>query len=339
MTRDPPERPTFIGALKDSALSSVTTVSVLTFVLVAVKVFRASGMEASTTAAVVIGADLVALLEGVILTLLPSFIGLVIAGAIGWWAWWVPRNGVEAACRKEFLNLDHVTAWTLVAIGFLTVPSPLLVPAIPMFFCGWALFRHVWDDTWIKNARRTTYALVCLLGIGWILAAISAIEIPWGFVLGLSIAIALIALDTRRRPHATRDPKWIRRTRVLTLLACFVSAILNIYYLALSPTVWLPLRQIELTTQTPPRLKDEVLPREFGAYVLSSDDKRVILLVDDPRAVVELRPDDLEPHPPICVPERSGLPRELFLRPVQLFGIEEDPDTPYLPCNDTRDAS
>ncbi len=56
------------------ALASVPALSILTFVIVAVKVFRASGMETSTTVAIVSTADVIALLKGVVLTLLPGFL-------------------------------------------------------------------------------------------------------------------------------------------------------------------------------------------------------------------------------------------------------------------------
>jgi hypothetical protein len=321
---------TFLDKL--GAVSSISSVSAVTFILVAIKVFRASGMEASTTVAVVSGADILTLLEGVILTLLPSFIGLVTAAAIWWWSRKLPEGGDREASRKAFLDQDHLTAWVLVTVGFFTVPSVLLIPAIPMLLSAFWLFRHIRDAGWIRVLRVIVPILWVVVIVVWAIAGIAARAWPAFallFVVTTVSGLWLLFGDHDKLPSRKRLT-WYGRAIALT---CFVAVVLNLYFLALSPTVWLPRRLIDTESGEAVVVGEVTMPDRFGAYVLSTDDEKVSLLLDDPRAVVEVGPGVVAPLPPICVPPRPNvLARALFLRPVQLLGLEPDPGTPYSTC-------
>jgi len=72
----------FFDTLRGAILSSIPALSALVFVVVAVKVFRASYMETTTTVSIVSNADPFQLLKGVILTLLPGFLAALVAAAV-----------------------------------------------------------------------------------------------------------------------------------------------------------------------------------------------------------------------------------------------------------------
>ena len=268
---------TFVENFRGKVLSSIPAVSALTFVLVAVKVYRAAGMEASTTVAIVSGADIVALLEGVILTLLPSFLALLVSAAIWWWARGLRFSEAKETPGQALLSIDHVTAWILVAVGFLTLPWPFFVVLFVPFMM---------IDVWL---------FLCLRG---------------------------------KQPGLG----WARRSRRALLTSCVVVGGFNVAFLALSPTVWLPLRSITILPGHSVELKGASLSNPLGAYVLSQDDKRVVLLLDSPRAVIEVDPSIVEPRPPICIPEPATLRHLLYLRPVQVLHLEGDPGSPYPIC-------
>lgn len=136
---EPPSAVTagFFNTLRGSILSSIPALSALTFVIVAVKVFRASGMEATTTVSIVNSADVVTLLKGVILTLLPGFLAAVAAASLWWWADAVPAadvRGDPGLAARALLSPQAGFAWAMVTMTFFTVSWPiflfLLVPAL-----------------------------------------------------------------------------------------------------------------------------------------------------------------------------------------------------------------
>ena len=144
-----------------------------------------------------------------------------------------------------------------------------------------------------------------------LLIAALADAIPWtAFVIVLVPLLVLLS----------------RTLRVFGLVA----AAAFIGLLTLSPTVWLPLRQIEFTG-APPTLKNGALPTRVAAYVLSTDDKGMSLLIDDPRAVVDVTKSEVKREMPLCVPEESSW-RVLTTRASQELGVDVDPHSPYPTC-------
>src|ERR1700682_5180372 len=93
-----------LKTLQGTVWSSIPALSVLVFFAVTVKVFRAARMETTTTVAIVSSADTVALLKGVVLTLLPGFLAGVVAAGIWWWSGFVvsvdANTGKDAAPAK-----------------------------------------------------------------------------------------------------------------------------------------------------------------------------------------------------------------------------------------------
>lgn len=119
----------FFETLRGGVLSSIPALSALVFVVVAVKVFRTSGMEATTTVAVVSTADVVALLKGVILTLLPGFLAGLTAASMWWWAGVLPKKGEEArtAAHAALVSPQAFLAWAMIVMAFFTISWPIFL--------------------------------------------------------------------------------------------------------------------------------------------------------------------------------------------------------------------
>jgi hypothetical protein len=270
----------FFETLRGGVLSSIPALSVLVFLIVAVKVFRASGMEATTTVAVVSSADTFALLKGVILTLLPGFLAGVTAASMWWWAGVLPTSadGLDGrvAALEALRSPQAVLAWALVVMAFFTISWPIFL----------ALFLPLAGATYV-----------------------------------------LLRESRGRRLELTRSLR--PALRAFGLAAAAVS----IGYLTLTPSVWLPLRTITVAEGQTITLQDQRLPQRFAAYVLSRDDRDASLLLADPRAVIQVSSEALEPAMPLCVPPESRA-RPLFLRLSQVLRIDPDFHSPYEPCPD-----
>jgi hypothetical protein len=188
------------------------------------------------------------------------------------------------------------------------------------------------DDRWIKVLRVGVPIALAVAVVTWIGVGINSRPRPFFVILLLALIVTglwVFFRDQGKIPRAV----WMEGFRFAIWITCIGAIVANVYFLALSPTVWLPRRLMQIEPGKSEVLDRAARPHQFGAYVLSSDDKRVILLLDERRAVVEVAPDMVAPHPPICVPARSGwLTRKLFLRPVQLLGLEADPGSPYVTC-------
>jgi hypothetical protein len=283
-TPAPEPTKTLSETVRSGILTSIPLVSALTFVIVAIKVFRVSGMETTTTVAIVSTADALALLKGVVLTLLPGFLEVLTAAAIWAWRSVVPIEDVEdgpkvkAAARAALFSPEAAVAWALIVTAFFTIAWPIFA----LFFVP--------------------------------MAATTA-------------SLASQALTGMRRSRT-----WLRRWRRALGVVSIAIAAVAICLLALAPTVWTPLRTVTFApNHPPPTLQGKPLAQRVAAYVLNEDDKRVTLLVDHPRGVVELAPDDLEPAKPFCVPPESSS-RWLSLRLSQVVHIDPDNHSPYQVC-------
>jgi hypothetical protein len=251
------------------------------FVAVAIKVFRASNMETTTTVAVVSSADLVNLLEGVILTLLPGFLAGVVAISIWWWSRDLTDPTLAAQgsghARQLLRSPRTVVVWVLLAVAFYTITWPLFVI----------------------------------------------------FLIPVGTMTVLLAGQERGRWHdagATRTLlRWMRGLSA-------VLAIGAILLIALSPTVWLPLRAIHLQPGTQPVMFDKKqLPARFAAFVLSSNSETTSLLLNSPRGVMVIPTKEIQPNPPLCVPSVSSL-RWANLRASQVIHLDHDYGSPYPTC-------
>jgi hypothetical protein len=276
---------TLSETVRSGILTSIPLVSALTFVIVAIKVFRVSGMETTTTVAIVSTADTLALLKGVVLTLLPGFLEVLTAAAV--WAYrsvlpiqdLADGDDLKKAARGALLSPEAAVAWALTVTAFFTIAWPIFA----LFFLP--------------------------------MAATTA-------------SLALESVTGRRR--GTR--RWLRRWhRALGVVSIAIAAV-AICLLALAPTVWTPLRAVTFApNHAPATLQGKQLEPKLAAYVLNEDDKGVTLLVDDPRGVVELGADELEPDKPFCVAPESST-RWLSLRLSQVVHIDQDNHSPYQVC-------
>jgi hypothetical protein len=329
----------FFDTLWVGVLASIPALTALVFVIVAVKVFRASMMETTTTNAIVSTADVFALLKGVILTLLPGFLAALVALSIWWWAAVLPERldgpKVREKSRHGLLSPQALWAWAMIVMAFFTVWWPIfLLLLVPVLAATAALIplslRTEHPGVTASSRRRmlVVYALVPAALVCVMLAAKLAAGFSWPvfFVVLVPLIVVPEAVIFGLRPPTSATIGLSRALKVfgLTAAAVFVGL------LTLAPTVWLPLRTITFTGE-PPTLKSHALPHRVAAYVLSRDDQGASLLLSHPRAVIQVGPDEIEDAMPLCVPPESRL-RVLTVRASQVLGIDADPHSPYDVC-------
>ena len=324
----------FFDSIRGAIFTSIPALSALVFVVVSVKVFRASRMETTTTVAIVSNADDFQLLKGIVLTLLPGFLAGLTAAAIWWWAAVLPERlegpDARADAERALFSPQAVWAWAMVVMAFFTIWWPVfLVLFVPVLAATGALIPVALGASGVS---RRTVALV--RGAVAVVAARARARGGGGLAVSWSsLVIVLVPLVVTPeavlfglRPRA-RGTLPLRRTlKVFGLVAAAVF----IGLLTLAPTVWLPLRTVTFNGP-PPTLKNGQLPQQVAAYVLSSDDKGSSLLLDNPRAVVDVTRAQVERRMPLCVPPESKL-RVLTTRASQVVGIDEDPHSPYDTC-------
>jgi hypothetical protein len=331
----------FFETLRIGVLTSFPALSALIFVIVAVKVFRASIMESTTTVAIVSTADIFVVLKGVILTLLPGFLAGLTAASIWWWANVLPERGdgeqPQEAAKRALLAPQAALAWSLTVMAFFTIWWPVfLILLVPVLATTVALVPQALGLERADGAK-TPPGAVLVWGVAPALAidallvtkAVGAISWP-AFIIILTPALVIPAalIYGWVNPGGAGIP--LRRT-----LKSFglVAAAVFIGVLTLSSSVWLPLRLITLTG-TPPTLKHhEPLPHQFAAFVLSRDSHGASLLLNSPRAVVQVGPNDIAKEMPLCVPPESAW-RVLTTRASQVLGFDADPHAPYATCPD-----
>jgi hypothetical protein len=278
----------FFDTLRGAILTSIPVLSALVFVVVAVKVFRASHMETTTTVAIVSNADVFQLLKGIILTLLPGFLAALVAAAVWWWGEVLPErlDAPDAAgrARRGLYSPQAVWAWAMIVTAFFTVWWPvfllLLVPVLAT--TGAVVPVAVGASGSSPATTRTVRIAVAVVAIALVGAA-AASAISWATFVILLVPFVVLpeAILYGLRPHGRATLPLGSALRVFGLVA----AALFIGLLTLAPTVWLPLREVTFTG-TPPTLKNGRLPRKVAAYLLSTSDTRSSLLLDNPRAVI-----------------------------------------------------
>ena len=323
----------FFDTLRGAILASIPALSALVFVVVAVKVFRASFMETTTTVSIVSNADPFQLLKGIVLTLLPGFLAALVAASVWWWGGILPaRLDEEDApedARRGLFSPQAVWAWAMAVTAFFTIWWPVfLVLLVPVLAVTGALVPVALHRSGTSRSAATVVrACVAVAAVALLITTLAGAIPRTAFVIVLVPLLVLPeAVLYGLRPHERATLPLSRTLRVFGLVA----AAAFIGLLTLSPSVWLPLRQIEFTG-APPALKNGQLPTKVAAYVLSSDDDRMSLLIDDPRAVVDVRDGQVKDDMPLCVPEESSL-RELTTRASQELGLDVDPHSPYPTC-------
>jgi hypothetical protein len=265
-----------LSNLEGGLLTSIPVLSALVFVIVAIKVFRVSGMETSTTVSIISKADTFSLLRGVIVTLLPGFLEALTAASLWWWAAMLPRRGeaIQTTARLALFSREAAVAWALTVTMFFTIAWPVFV----VFF----------------------------------------------------VPVAVTTAVLYRAPnHPELGASVIRMRLVLRVVAVAVGTV-SLGLLTLASNPWLPLQAITVRSNHSLTLDHQSLPHKFAAYVLSSNDHGSTLLVDHPRAVIEVSRDDIEPAMPLCVPPEKG--RAWKIRASQAVGIDANVKSPYAEC-------
>jgi uncharacterized membrane protein YidH (DUF202 family) len=106
-------------------LTNLASISVLSFLVVAIKIFRVSDMETSTALAVVTTADTASVIRGVVISLLPAFLATLIATL----AWWRSQAAIEGAT----FPLPRWAAWLLFALSLFVVATVAFVVLLVLF--------------------------------------------------------------------------------------------------------------------------------------------------------------------------------------------------------------
>lgn len=264
----------FFSTLRGSVIASIPALTAIVFVIVSVKVFRVSGMEATTTVAIVSSADVLDLLKGVILTMLPGFLTALTAVAMWWWADSLPSGDIEGPRPRAMLfSSQAVFVWAMLVTTFFTVSWPMFIALLPpVGYAIWMLARRSRFDGEARVRCR-----LALKGVG-------------GTVAGLAIG-----------------------------------------FLALAPTVWLPLRTITVVPGEVVYANGREMPGQFAAYVLSSGEDGANLLLAEPRAVVSVGPGTIEDTQPLCVTPEAPT-RVFYLRLSQILRLDADHHSPYPEC-------
>lgn len=168
--------------------------------------------------------------------------------------------------------------------------------------------------------------------LAWTLMAMGFFTISWPAFLILFLPMVLCTawllgrtLDRWGKPESGR----VLRSSLRVFGA--VSAIASVAFLTISATVWTPLRLIQVLPGHTVELKGQPLPDRFGAFVLNSGEDGASLLLDSPRAMIQVGAGIIAPDPPICIPPPSSS-RRFFLRTSQILGIEADRGSPYEIC-------
>jgi hypothetical protein len=275
---------TFMATLGGVVVTSLPVVSTVVFFAVTIKVFRVANMETATTVAVVSQADVIQLLKGVVLTLLPGFLASIVAACIWWWAADIPRPAAGHAGREQ---VDPEAASRAVS---LTCPRFVLVLAA---------------------------------------LAISFFTLPWSvllvFLVPVLAAVVVLVAQSHGRALSVRGVRPALRAASLLMSFAMIGS------LALSPTVWLPVRSIEFREGTVAQLHEMTVSGEVAGYILDSTEERTSILLHDPRAVVTVPTEGLVPNAPLCVFPPSPM-RWVFLRASQVLGLDPDFGSPYPRC-------
>lgn len=275
---------TFLATLGGVVVTSLPVVSTVVFLAVTIKVFRVANMETATTVAVVSQADVIQLLKGVVLTLLPGFLASLVAASIWWWAGDIPKPAVR---RDGVVAVDRTSARQATS------------PANPRF-------------------------VLVLASL-----AVAFFTLPWSvlliFLLPVLAVVGLLQLQSVGRAAAVRGARGVLRGASLLMAFAMIGSV------ALAPTVWLPVRAIQLHDGFSVELAGSRVHGEVAGYILSSDDSQTSLLLDDPRAVVTVPSDQVEPNASLCVFAPSSH-RWMLLRASQKLGIDKDFGSPYPLC-------
>ena len=117
-----PREDTVWRALGSALWTAIPVASTVAFVAAALKVFRAAGMETSTTVAILSSADDIQLLKGVLVTLLPGFFTGLLALAIWEWARDLPSTEyTPTTLRNSLVGPRPIAVLILLIIGYFTI--------------------------------------------------------------------------------------------------------------------------------------------------------------------------------------------------------------------------
>ncbi len=180
----------------------------------------------------------------------------------------------------------------------------------------------------------TTVAIVSTADVVavWVALVIAFYTISWPILVVFLLPVALTTGLLFGQSHDRwMTVSWTRRLLGALRLLSAVAAVVAILFVALSPTVWLPLRAVDLKPGYSAQLNGKAQAPPFAAFLLSSNSKTTSLLLNSPRGVVEISTAGMQPNPPLCILPVSPL-RWLFLRASQVVHADHDYGSPYEIC-------
>ncbi len=248
-----------------------------------------------------------------------------------------------AAAIKVFRasNMETVTTVSVVSsANIVALFKGVILTLLPGFLAGVVATAIWW---WSRDiALRPDSADVAAdaqgalrnprLALVWILLVIAFYTIPWSILVVFLIPVAAITvwLIGQSRGRWGKANGTLRLLGIVRLLSAG-AAIFAILFVALSPTVWLPLQAITLRPGYSAELNGKVLPPRFGAFILSSNARTTSLLLNSPRGVLVISTSGMQPNPPLCILPISPY-RWLFLRASQVVHADPDYGSPYEVC-------
>ena len=182
------------------------------------------------------------------------------------------------------------------------------------------------------QARARAALLSPEAAVAWILTVTMFFTIAWPIFLLFFVPMIVTSVALYLAADHPNAGRWVVRLRTSLLVVAFVVGTLSLGLLTLASNPWLPLQTITVASNHTLTLDNEPLPDRFAAYVLNQDDDDFTLLLDDPRAVVELKGGEIERKMPLCIPHETN--RGWKIRASQVLGIDPDDPSPYEECPD-----
>ncbi len=304
--------------------------SLLVLFAAAVKLFSVSKQNPATVAAIIRTTSTTTLLAGTFASLLPAFVAILIAVAVGWWA--------ETVCptKDDPLNFDnHAPVLALILLGVVAFYAMPLLAWIPFAFGGSALFGFLARK--LRDPWRWSFVGAGIAGYAVLAFVVLFVRLPRATAsTALSVIIYFIVAGN---PAAViigwfvAKPRTIRgkcrfdfgypHVQIVRNIALAVAGAVTVVVL-LTGTMWLPIERVNLAKGIDLNSFSHVDTQTDGGvtsiagYMLRVDTGGITVLSDSERAVLQLAAGDVTSHE-VCVPAAtSGKWLLLYERPSQI---------------------
>jgi hypothetical protein len=271
-----------------------------------------------------------------------AFIGVVLSGLLRPWcrARFSSRILLCMLCAGSLAGLVILIHVTGLSAWYLAVFGP-----VALFLAALVLSGGI--RRWFRDGN--TLARRICIGCAWVVPVLGLLVV--GLLAGVRFADVLVSVPGAAFLVAVlhgmfhdwyREGLRLARAWVVALSA--IVAMGSILYLAVSPDVWLPMREIMIKPnqaivvarhKTIPAMQTGIYHHQVAAYVLNDNGTEMTLLLASPRAVVTIKASSVDPDPLICNRPPAGW-RPILLRPSQILKLQKDYGSPYEICLPSR---